>query len=533
MEIPGGTGYQNGQTNAECVIDIHYGDDVPLIPVTEGIYKLMNMATGNAAAVSGNNVVMQKYSGNNKQLWNLKPVDPRIGGDFSFYEITSADNPKTRMNLQDFSTYTGANIMAYSQNQKPDVNEQWYLEYVGNGCYYIRSRESALYLAAETNSASSGVNVVQRTLPSTQTARRLLLWRLMPADVDYETTAPAQPTGLDAQPQSASVFLTWTMGTETDLEGYTVLRAEEGSDEWNTIARRVAPPMEELHTAVYVDNSVLPGHTYLYKVKAYDQAQNQSEPSETVSVTIPVGRALVGHWTMNGTTSDATENCRHAATAANAAYSTGHEADSKALRFNGSSQWTQLPVNTPACDELTIAMWVKASSSAAWQRLFDFGHDTDHYFYLTPTNGSVMRLAIKNGSTEQKLDAPVLPTGKWKHVTVTMAQGKSCIYVDGELKASASDITITPAEVKPVICYLGRSMFNADPYFNGLMQDVRIYNYALSEDEVQRVFNTPTAIDDMATDQQTPAIVHTTDGVRLPQPRRGLNIIDGKVRVVK
>jgi len=527
MVIPGGTSYQNGQTNAERVIDITFGDDVPPVPITEGVYKLVNRTTGNVAAVSGNNIVMQKYTGSTKQQWNVKPVSTRIGGDFSFFDFTSVDNANTRMNVLNFSTETAANIIAYSQNTTPSSNEQWYLQYAGNGYYYIRNRESALYLAASSSSTENNTNIDQRTLPSKESSKRLLQWRLMPVNITYETKAPAQPTGLEALAQSASVFLTWSIGTETDLDGYMVLRCEEGSEEWNTIARRVAQPSEGLTTAVYVDNTVLPGHTYQYKVKAIDIAQNQSTFSEVASATVPTDRALVGHWTMNGTANDVTENGRNAASAINTNFIAGHEEGTKALSFGG-SQWLQLPVNTPASEELTIAMWVKSSSTAGWQRLFDFGYDTDHYFFLTPNNGSVMRLAIKNGGTEEHLDTPKLPTGQWKHVAVTIKKGKVCIYVDGELKASSTSITICPADLKPVINYIGRSFFNDDPYFNGLMQDLRIYNYVLSDDEVKDVFNGTTAIHELET-RQKPSTVYTMEGIRLQQPRRGLNIINGKV----
>ena len=532
MTIPGGTGYQKGQTNAERVIDITFGADVPPMPITEGVYKLVNRTTGNVAAVNEGNIVMQKYKSYTNQQWNLAPISPRIGGDYSFYDFTSVSNAKTRMDILHFSTENAANVIAWSENDTPSSNEQWYLQYAGDGYYYIRNRESALYLAASSSSKDNNVNIEQRILPDKESTRRLLQWRLLPVNIDYETRVPSQPTGLETQPQTASVHLTWNMGSEEDLNGYMVLRSEEGSNEWNTIARRIAPPMEAppvegTGEASYVDNAVLPGHTYLYKVKAIDIAQNQSTPSEAVSATIPAERVLVAHWTMNGTVSDATENQRYATTAINASYSNGHEENTQALSFSD-GQWLQLPVNTPASEELTVAMWVKHTSTTGWQRLFDFGYDTDHYLYLTPNNGSVMRLAIKNGGTEEHLDAQRLSTRQWKHVAVTMKQGKTCIYVDGTLKASSTSITISPADVKPVICYLGRSFFNDDPYFNGFMQDVRIYNYALSESEVKDIFNGTTAISEPET-RKMPSTVYTMEGIRLQQPRRGLNIVDGKV----
>jgi hypothetical protein len=66
----------------------------------------------------------------------------------------------------------------------------------------------------------------------------------------------------------------------------------------------------------------------------------------------------------------------------------------------------QLPYEVADMDEMTIAMWVNwRSSSTSWSRIFDFGNGTDHYMFLTPNNGSVMRFAIKNGGDEQQVEA--------------------------------------------------------------------------------------------------------------------------------
>ena len=246
MEIPGGKvgSYQDGQTNAERVIDIEWGEDVRPTAITDGVYKLVNKATGNVAAVSGDNIVMQKYTGAKSQQWNVALSDSRVGGDYSFYDFTAVSNPKTRMNLRDFSCLDNANIMAYSRNDKPSSNEQWYFDYAGNGYYYIRNRESALYLAAAASNSTNGTNVVQRVFLKDDNLRDRLLWRLLPTDVTYETDAPAKPTGLLVELMPSAVKLMWDKGPEDDLDGYMVLRAEAGSDDWNTIARGICKPSE-------------------------------------------------------------------------------------------------------------------------------------------------------------------------------------------------------------------------------------------------------------------------------------------------
>ena len=524
MVIPGGAvgSYQNGQTNAERVIDITWGEDVAPTAITDGVYKLVNKATGNVAAVSGDNIVMQKYTGAKVQQWNVALSDPRIGGDYSFYDFTSVNNPKTRLNLRDFSTADNANIMAYSQNAKPTSNEQWYLQYAGNGYYYIRNRESALYMAAASSGTNNGVNVVQRTMQTKEDIHQRLLWRLLPAAVAYETEAPAKPTGLLAVSQSGSTLLSWDAGTEEDIEGYMVLRADEGQDNWNTIARYATSP--------YTDNTCKCGTNYLYKIKAIDRSQNMSEASDEVLITTQTDKALVAHWTMEQTLDDLTENQLHAIPAVEKTLfiNDGMQGENS-LRFS-SNQWLQLPTNVVQGNSISISMWYKCLKTSAWQRIFDFGYDKDHYIYLTPSTGAKMRMAFKNGGDEQTLDCTSQVTTRWKHLVVTICPDSTDIYINGERMAHSQDITIKPLDVKPVLNYLGRSQTGSHALFEGNMDDIRIYNYALSADEVKEQYQESTGVHQpVVTTQEKQTTIHTLDGIRREQPMPGLNIINGKV----
>lgn len=78
---------------------------------------------------------------------------------------------------------------------------------------------------------------------------------------------------------------------------------------------------------------------------------------------------------------------------------------------------------------------------------------------------------------------------QWKHVAVTIGKDKTTIYIDGEEAASSTGITIKPSDIRPVLNYLGRSQFAADPYFTGYLDDVRIYNYALDGAAIKAVMD--------------------------------------------
>ena len=527
MEMPGGTGYQTGQTNGERVINVTWGEDVPPSEIN-GTYKLLNKvsgATGNVVSYtsSGDIIKQSKYTGSKKQQWTVKPCSSRIGGDFSFYDIESVDNAKIRMNVKDYSK-SQADILAWTQDG-PTSNEQWYLEYDGNGYYLIRNRESALYLAS---AGTSTMAKIIQTPELTGTNRDRMLFRFVPVDVTYDTAAPAKPAGLLAESQSASVRLSWTANTETDVEGYMVVRAPKGTDDWNTIAR-------QLTETYFVDNTCRPNTSYIYKVKAIDRSQNISEASDVVEAAPLSQPTMIARWDFEDNLNDDTQNMLDMASPSTPKYVADHKVGDKSLSLT--AQFVQLPYRVADSDELSVAMWVKWNTSTTqWQRIFDFGNDEDHYLFLTPNSGtSKMRFAIKNGGDEQILDCPSkLSSYLWKHVVVTMGKDKTAIYVDGTEVASTTGITIKPSDIRPVLNYLGRSQYTADPNISANYDDVRIFNYALSADEVKAVKDgTYTNIQSVENSDAVSKPIYTIDGKRIDRPQQGINIIDSRKILMK
>ena len=527
MEMPGGTGYQTGQCNGERVINVTWGEDVPPCEIN-GTYKLLNKvsgATGNVVAYtsSGSNITQKKYTGAKTQQWTVKPCNSRIGGDYSFYDIESVDNSKVRMNVKDYSK-DQADVIAWTQDG-PTSNEQWYLEYAGNGYYYIRNRESALYLAS---AGTSTIAKIIQTPELTGTNRDRMLFRFIPVDVTYETVAPAKPVGLSAESQSASVRLSWTANAEQDVEGYMVVRAPKGTDDWNTIAR-------QLTETYFVDNTCRPNTSYIYKVKAVDRSQNISEASDIVEAAPLSQPTMIARWNFEDNLNDDTQNMLDMASPVTPKYVTDHKMGNKSLSL--SSQFVQLPYRIADSDELSVAMWVKWNTSTTrWQRIFDFGTDEDHYLFLTPNSGtSKMRFAIKNGGDEQILDCPSkLSSYLWKHVVVTIGKDKTAIYVDGAEVASTTGITIKPSDIRPVLNYLGRSQYSADPIISANYDDVRVFNFALSADEVAEVMaGTLTNVNSVQAPDADSKSIYTIGGKRIDRPQQGINIIDNKKVLLK
>lgn len=157
-----------------------------------------------------------------------------------------------------------------------------------------------------------------------------------------------------------------------------------------------------------------------------------------------------------------------------------------ALEFDGSTTAVTLPAGLIDSADFTVATWMRWDGGAIWQRVFDFGADTDRYLFITPRSGSnTLRFAIKPsaGASEQRLEVASPPPGTWIHVAVTLSGTTGRMYVDGAEVASGP-ITADPADLEATLLYLGDSLFASDPSFDGALDDFEIHARALSAAEV-------------------------------------------------
>ena len=168
-------------------------------------------------------------------------------------------------------------------------------------------------------------------------------------------------------------------------------------------------------------------------------------------------------------------------------YTTGRVGQSIVL--DGASNYVQLPDGVAPAASFSFAAWVYWDGGGNWQRIFDFssdllGSNSNRYLFLTPSNGSGIRFAIRNGGSEQTVttSAP-LATGQWQHVAVTLSGGTARIYLNGVQAASAA-VNITPSQFSPKYNYLGKSAFPADPLFKGRLDEVRVADYAFTATQI-------------------------------------------------
>ena len=540
MDLPGGAAnsYQNGQTNAERVLEIHTGEDVPLAP-TEGTFIIMNkkssklMMPQNGSTSKGTKLCQgRKVSGKEYQQWNVTPVDSRTGGDFSYFHIANAgSSANLNLNVLNGNLSAGGNIILYNAG---DNLEQWYFQYAGDSYYYIISRHSGLCLEVSGGSTNDGVVITQNAVNGSDQQ----LWRLLPIDADCEKTRPNAPTNVKATPTGSTITLSWDASTSKDIAGYAILRAATSDGEWNTIARNITG-------TTFVDNTVTQGETYEYKVRSIDYSQNRSNRKEEIVSTCTTDeKELIASYSFEQNLNDLTGHLMHCDHYGKANYTTG-KVDSYALKLNGTSNFIQLPTAIAHREEMTISLWLKWYSGSKWQRIFDFGNGEQQYMFLTANaDNGMLRLAAKNGDSEQQMDICKLKTNyTWQHIVITINENSIVAYVDGQKQAESTDITVRTADFKPVFNYIGRSQFADDPLLKADIDDVRFYNYSLSSADVENLYQgkeVDTKIENTPAAHATIISIHyySLDGKCHNTPQQGFNVMrtqysDGSVTMDK
>ena len=146
--------------------------------------------------------------------------------------------------------------------------------------------------------------------------------------------------------------------------------------------------------------------------------------------------------------------------------------------------------------DFSIAMWVYVKTRVACGKLFDCGikGQNELVINLNSCNGDGLSLQLyTNRSVSEFVYNRNRLEAKWQHVAFTFNSGKIVIYTDGVPVASGK------TNVKPNVnsnygtCSIGKSLWN-NPNINAYIDDLWMFNRALSDDEVQIVMNNSVSI---------------------------------------
>ena len=169
----------------------------------------------------------------------------------------------------------------------------------------------------------------------------------------------------------------------------------------------------------------------------------------------------------------------------------------KAIRFDGSSLAYLKAGSFRIEGSLSFSGWAYKENLGVYQRMFDFGDAAENQNLLISnrSRSSDAEWSIRRGANAESLVATNFWTlNEWQHVTGTVDDsGIMKLYRNGELKGSA--LGHLPTSNTRSNHYIGKGSSTNDEYFYGMMDDLRVYNRALSTEEVGSIFKGDLQID--------------------------------------
>jgi hypothetical protein len=202
-------------------------------------------------------------------------------------------------------------------------------------------------------------------------------------------------------------------------------------------------------------------------------------------------RGLVGYWKFNeGSGSNVTDSSGNGNTGTLNTNVTWTSAGKfgNAVSFNRSVNYVSV-VNNPSLNPsngITVMAWVYPVQAVAGQNIVEKGANSQYRLRYDPNN---FWFVYSNGSSYEIISSNTnLPLSTWSHVAVTFdGSGKiSKIYYNGNLVNSLNS-NFTSLGTTTDQLTMGGESFNE--YFNGTIDEVRIWNRALTAEEIKADFD--------------------------------------------
>ena len=165
-----------------------------------------------------------------------------------------------------------------------------------------------------------------------------------------------------------------------------------------------------------------------------------------------------------------------------------------AVKFDGAADYYNLG---------TIASTLSAGSMSFWARTDAHGNDKGpiamgvsggggaEYFTIQDRSNGRWRADVDNGSSRQDANAndPPVALGTWQHVATTFAPGGDLkMYIDGALQTDVQALS-AGHDLANLGTWLVGAEREGSRFYNGALDDVRLYDNELSASDVRTLFD--------------------------------------------
>ncbi|HLH53486.1 MAG TPA: LamG-like jellyroll fold domain-containing protein [Verrucomicrobiae bacterium] len=213
--------------------------------------------------------------------------------------------------------------------------------------------------------------------------------------------------------------------------------------------------------------------------------------------TITVGPATLTHrYSFNDTTNSTSAADSVGGSAWNGTLNGDATLNGTNLVLGGVNGYVQLPPSIiTGYSAVSIEAWVSLGANSKWARLWDFGDQNssgngNSSLYFTPHNGadgSQITMFKPGFGTDATVSTNLDNVSEMQIVGVYSGNSMD-LYYNGVLVGSNTPVNIAVPDIIDTNNFIGKSMFNADPYITGAVDEFRIYKGALTPGQISSDF---------------------------------------------
>lgn len=203
------------------------------------------------------------------------------------------------------------------------------------------------------------------------------------------------------------------------------------------------------------------------------------------------GGAIVGWWKFDGSAKDDSDNAR-SGTVFNATLTTDKAGNANsAYSFDGTSSYISLGTGADYdYPSFTVSAWAKANGvpSHVTDIIGKGSWNTANEWYLGFKSGTAVSFVY--GLSNWSIGPSYLLTNydetQWTHYLATVSPTQQKLYINGTLVSTVSSTHISVVNTNDL--QVGRASYVSN-FFNGSIDDVRLYNQELPASVVTSIFN--------------------------------------------
>jgi hypothetical protein len=175
--------------------------------------------------------------------------------------------------------------------------------------------------------------------------------------------------------------------------------------------------------------------------------------------------------------------------------------DGAALEFDGEDDFVQVPhaASLTVDNEVAVMAWIHTSrhggpGTQGYQGIIAKGNPPRSYSLYTQSAGTLHFSTTSEGAYVGSSSSSQVPLNEWVHVAAMVAGGEHLYYINGEPAGTGGGGIILPGAADTSTVVIGRTNEGATRSFLGMIDDPRIYNRALTQEEIQQVMRGDTSL---------------------------------------